>query len=143
MILTASISFLRWMDIDRRQLTGSEPSEFVPTQNDPIFWRLESIPESRRARNDISMERRVLEDIESVSLEVKPNSTLSKLVTSFKNVPMSVGSMSLMIVRDERARTSSGEWTHTIFLLASPRGSCRELVSFERGSPKMRGSRDH
>ena len=45
------------------------------------------------------MELRVLEDIESVSFELIPNSTLSKLVTSFKNAPTSVGSMSLMIMR--------------------------------------------
>ena len=69
---------------------------FVPTQNVPILWRLESIPESRSARNDISMAQRVLEDIESASFEVRPNSTLSKLVTSFRNVPTSVGSMSLV-----------------------------------------------
>lgn len=43
----------------------------------------------------------VPEDIESVSSEVRPNSTALKLVTSFKNVPMSEGSMSLMIVQDE------------------------------------------
>ena len=74
---------------------------FVPTQNVPTRWRLESIPESRRARNDISIEVRVLEDIESTSLEVRPNSTLSKLVTSFENEPISEGRISLMMAQDE------------------------------------------
>lgn len=74
---------------------------FVPTQNVPILWRLELIPESRRAKKDISMAQRVLEDIEIASFDVRPNSTLSKLVTSFRNVPALVGSMSLMITRGE------------------------------------------
>lgn len=89
------------------------------------------------------MELRVLEDIERVSFELIPNSTLSKLVTSFKNVPTSVGSTSLIIARNERTRTLLSERPHTIFLVAFLRAFCHGLVPFGRGNPKMRGSRGH
>ena len=45
---------------------GSEAIMFAPTQNVLTRWRLESIPELRRARNDISIEVWVLEDREHV-----------------------------------------------------------------------------
>ena len=77
------------------------------------------------------MEVRVLEDIESASLEVRPNSTLSKLVTSFKKVPMSEGSISLMIVQDELDSTPLGRWSRTLFLAVSPREFYHGSVPFE------------
>lgn len=68
-------------------LTGTKCSIFVPVMKDPIFCPRELIPESSNAKNDNSINRRVVAVIDFASVFPTPNSTLSNFVVSLRNDP--------------------------------------------------------